>query len=686
MSDADRAFEAAERLIAEAAESGVKSLNFDREETRALTRLPDSIGTLEALRYLDLVGTDVTDLEPLSALTTLRSLKLDNGDFSDLSTLTGLTGLQTLRLDHTRVRKLTPISALTGLQTLWLDHTRVNNIAPLSGLTHLRSLRLRNTRVSNLTPLSALTGLQTLTLDGTLVSDLSPLRPLTLLSKEPLYGGLRFHNTPAIHAVPRLAEIAVIKGDKDRAQALFGWLDAQETPAEKAFRAAERLIAEAKDKGAASLTLDRRETQALMVLPESIAELTTLRSLDLEDTQVSDLSPLTGLTGLRVLGLARTRVTDLSPLTTLQDLHALWIDRTEVQDLTPVLSLPRLVEAPLDSGLTFKNCAATETAEIDRISRIGDPAERARTLFGYLQGTPPPSKDPLEDDDLPIPAADDLIVVDLEEDRLEIPRTHPSAAEVDERLKQVLHDQLRDRSAALSRAAGNRYPRLAARARTLEGLLGPDLAETDLLQLHLAVEDLRIFEETGEDEAGDTLPSEVLGPLKEVLDRGPGLTLGNRDVDALQERANRRRTQPDPEDVRAAQDDMSRALASNVDAIGDRLRDLEERVSDSDTSEAHEVQTAANYSVLRRIGLLSTVLTGASIVLPPSITVFIQGSAPVLLAAAATYDRGLSDWFRRALDRLVAAGLITASVLGRPPKQAAPPPPPPPPTDRPASE
>ncbi len=50
-----------------------------------------------------------------------------------------VTGLQSLFLMGTQVSDLSPLSALTGLQELWLDGTQVSDLSPVA---HLRNLQV----------------------------------------------------------------------------------------------------------------------------------------------------------------------------------------------------------------------------------------------------------------------------------------------------------------------------------------------------------------------------------------------------------------------------------------------------------------------------------------------------------------------------------------------------------------
>jgi len=73
-----------------------------------------------------------------------------------------------------------------------------------------------------------------------------------------------------------------------------------------------------------------------------LGTLWNLEELDLQNTKVTDLTPLKGLPKLETLGLENTRVTDLAPLKGLPKLEYLGLENTKVTDLTPLKGLPNL--------------------------------------------------------------------------------------------------------------------------------------------------------------------------------------------------------------------------------------------------------------------------------------------------------------------------------------------------------
>ena len=211
----------------------------------------EPVAKLTALESLDLMGTQVSNVGPLARLTMLESLNLMDTQVSDIGPLANLTALVSLLLTNTRVSNIGALTKLTALERLNLAFTLVSDIGPLANLAALEWLDLMDTQVSNITPLAKLTMLERLDLTFTQVSDITPLEKLAALER-----------------------------------------------------------------------LDLAFTQVSNIAP--LAKLTALEQLDLTGTQVSDITPLEKLTALARLHLMDTQVSDIAPLAKLPVLR--WID------------------------------------------------------------------------------------------------------------------------------------------------------------------------------------------------------------------------------------------------------------------------------------------------------------------------------------------------------------------------
>ncbi|MFN7819132.1 MAG: leucine-rich repeat domain-containing protein, partial [Cyanobacteriota bacterium] len=93
-------------------------------------------------------------------------------------------------------------------------------------------------------------------------------------------------------------------------------------------------------------------------LPPELEELTSLRSLDCSDTQVSDLEPLRGLPSLQTLYCSHTQVSDLEPLRGLPSLQELYCSDTQVSDLEQLRGLP---------SLQSLNCSGTQVSDLEQL-------------------------------------------------------------------------------------------------------------------------------------------------------------------------------------------------------------------------------------------------------------------------------------------------------------------------------
>ena len=109
------------------------------------------------------------------------------------------------------------------------------------------------------------------------------------------------------------------------------------TRAEEAYAAAEAEIARVKAAGEWKLELSSRVGFGeLERLPPELADLTELRELDLTETKVRDLAPVSPLFQLENLYLYDCSVADLSPISNLRQLRNLFLDKTAIADLAPL--------------------------------------------------------------------------------------------------------------------------------------------------------------------------------------------------------------------------------------------------------------------------------------------------------------------------------------------------------------
>ncbi len=132
---------------------------------------------------------------------------------------------------------------------------------------------------------------------------------------------------------------------------------------------------------------------------------------------------------------------------------------------------------------------------LPNLPRFGDAATRARTLFEYLQDWVPP-----EGGTDTVPPRAELFPVTVEQERLEVAASCPTAAEQEEALKRSMHRALKEIVDRLADAAGNQFPVLCEAARRLSQQLDGPFETLDMPDIYLTLGTLRSARERGQEE------------------------------------------------------------------------------------------------------------------------------------------------------------------------------------------
>ncbi|MEM1079276.1 MAG: leucine-rich repeat domain-containing protein [Pseudomonadota bacterium] len=112
--------------------------------------------------------------------------------------------------------------------------------------------------------------------------------------------------------------------------------------AARALAAAEAEIERVNAAGEAALDFDKDWFHALREIPMQVAEVPGLQRIDLDTTQVTDITPLAGISGLQYLHLSNTQVTDIAPLAGITGLQNLSLSNTQVADIAPLAGITGL--------------------------------------------------------------------------------------------------------------------------------------------------------------------------------------------------------------------------------------------------------------------------------------------------------------------------------------------------------
>ncbi|SMX39482.1 leucine-rich repeat domain-containing protein [Maliponia aquimaris] len=175
--------------------------------------LPPQIGRLDWMTWLDLEGTQITDLSPIAPLTRLEKLDLRGLPVTDLSPLAGMTRMGALMLEGTGITDISVAARFPDLQELRLDGTQVTDFAPLADCRALRCLSVRRTAFSDLGLLADLPELETLDLTGTQVDDITPLLRFPRFMDPDSAASILLDDTPVVTRNKVLARINADSGD-----------------------------------------------------------------------------------------------------------------------------------------------------------------------------------------------------------------------------------------------------------------------------------------------------------------------------------------------------------------------------------------------------------------------------------------------------------------------------------------
>ena len=312
---------------------------------------------LEQLRFYEYSGnmnSSITDLTPLASLTNLVNLQL-SCMAEDLSPLSGLTNLKALSLYlPITVDDISFLTNLTDLQNLHIQDNGSNNthiilddLTPLSGLTQLRELRLSVNGIADFDWAQDLTELRVLSCWGNeaTYTDLDGLKNLTKLQSLTL-------------PYPAIVGNEELDPEPYDIQGLAGLTDLTYL---QMYAGVKDLSPLANLTKLQALYIYNGTTKPSDTSLEPLRNLTELREFYFyaygENVSV-DLSPLAGLTKLNVLSITaqsyydspNPSVTNLSALENLQDLRTLELDFTNVSDISPLRNLKNLQSVTIYSG------------------------------------------------------------------------------------------------------------------------------------------------------------------------------------------------------------------------------------------------------------------------------------------------------------------------------------------------
>lgn len=322
----------------------------------------DAIQYTSSIRHLDLSASFVRDISPLSNFRNLETLNLSDAAISNPEVLTLLASLRELKLARVPLSSASVVSGLEKVEFLDLSGVPLSDFSGLTDLPALTRINLSKTYIQDVSPLATLRSLKYIYLDYTPVAQLDALKSLPDLTA--IYcDKTQVGKSQALAFTQARPEVKVIYESEELSawwesipvswkQVFSGLVEVSQPPLREQLYEISTIRSINISGNAAIQTLSPlRKLPTLNYLNASgssvssvleIKELQELRELDISSTKVVDLTPLSGLQGLEKLSISNTQVSEIGVLSRLRNLRDLEMDNVAVSSAKPILSLSRL--------------------------------------------------------------------------------------------------------------------------------------------------------------------------------------------------------------------------------------------------------------------------------------------------------------------------------------------------------
>ena len=338
-----------------------------RPYVTALDRLPRNLDRLKGTR-IDISQTQISDLTGLSSKPDLTSFAL-NDRVADISAVAALESLEELVAYKAPVEDLSPLRHCRSLKSLQINVSQVSDLSVLADLRNLEVLQLWSYRGQPLWHGGSVKHFNIVHASHR-SADLSPLTTWPLLELLGCDGAAIAGPMPALPAVHFLA----IPGcDDETFGALSGYASLKTLFAYDGTVSDLRPLARCAELESVNVTnteisnveplFDKALLRDLAIGGTKVAEISALSWLPNLRYLRADRTPVNNLTGwnpksaIETLSLDETKVSDLSVLSG-SELRLLSIARTAVSDLRFIATLPSL------SGLNFSGTEVSDFAPV----------------------------------------------------------------------------------------------------------------------------------------------------------------------------------------------------------------------------------------------------------------------------------------------------------------------------------
>jgi len=294
------------------------------------------LSTLTGLESLLLSRTGLTTIPVLTDLPNLKFLDLVGNQISDISGLSGMPVIETVTLFGNRITSIATLSDVPNLKALGLGVNQITDITGLSGLTSLQIVDLTNNQITAIGALTDLPNLIYMDLQNNQIKDISGLAGLPKLIFL-LLNRNRIETVDALSDLPKLRYMELSTNQITDISGLSGL------------------------PGLETVDLSYNQIEAIPAL----SDLPNLISMDLRNNRITDIAGLPGLPGLVVLDLANNDIEDVAVLSNLTTLKSLNLSNNLIEDISALTSLQNLdlldmLYNPLDEDAYVYNVPAIE--------------------------------------------------------------------------------------------------------------------------------------------------------------------------------------------------------------------------------------------------------------------------------------------------------------------------------------
>lgn len=274
---------------------------------------------------LDLSGREIRDISALSSCRELRWLRLGNNQISDLQALMNLPALELLDLSDNELTELKALMGLDQLRSLNAAGNQLSDTAAVGEMTTLTALDLSDNPLGDFSGLGKLKNLQSLKLRNTGIvdGDLQYLESLQLLKSLALEENEGLSNEAVSHLKSMIPYCSILHSQLVYSAQIGG----KSYPSNlTALNLSGQNLTELgeidKLDSLVSLDLSRNQLDSVFQLEYSPSRL-TLRSLDLSDNEIMEITALGSLSALEEIDLSGNNISSLQALYRLKGLKTL---------------------------------------------------------------------------------------------------------------------------------------------------------------------------------------------------------------------------------------------------------------------------------------------------------------------------------------------------------------------------